>query len=143
VVNKRRDDFWSGSAHDRGDQTVVQIQSGTCSTRQKFSSKDWFLEREVWKEQGTLENLTPRSHIVVKHLKSQRKFLDFKQEYPQLFDYRASVEQLEYQHSKLMQMEEHPLFRRLERKFLRDVSFMNEIMEEIRLDRLARRDILS
>jgi hypothetical protein len=79
----------------------------------------------------------------VKHLKSQRKFLDFKQEYPQLFDYRASVEQLEYQHSKLMQMEEHPLFRRLERKFLRDVSFMNEIMEEIRLDRLARRDILS
>jgi hypothetical protein len=96
--------------------------------RQEDDVHLWMLQRELWKEQGTLENLTPRCHIVLKH-------------YPQLFDYRVSAEQLEYQYFKLMQMEEHPLFRRLKRKFLYNVSFMNAKMEEIsRLDRLARRD---
>jgi hypothetical protein len=55
----------------------------------------WMLQRKVWKEQGTLEYLIPRGHLVLKHLKSQNKFLDYKNAYPQLFDKHNFVHTIE------------------------------------------------
>jgi hypothetical protein len=98
------------------------------------------LQREVWKEQGTLEYLTPCGYLVLKHLRSGNKFLDFKGAYPLLFDNTVSFMQLQFHYNGLLQIKERPILRRLERKVSEDVNKMNWRLEEIRQDRLANRE---